>query len=98
MILGHGDITDLASHLGEPYDTLVKKLDPNKPTAKSVAYQFAWFLWHVGQLPEGDRKVQETLDLLSELIFPTADALQLVNRIESDVSRLKAKLAEGARG
>ena len=97
LILDHGDITDLASLLGEPYDTLVKKLDPNKPTAKSMTYQFAWFLWHVGQLPDGDKKVQGTLDLFSELILSTADAVQLASRIEGDARRLKEMLTAGAR-
>lgn len=42
-------------------------------------------------------KVWKAINLLTELIFPTADALQLVNRMESDLGRLKVKLTEGTR-
>lgn len=93
-LLDRGDIDDLAKWLDVPYDTISKQLNPGN-TNKSDFYKAARLLWALRQLDEG--KAWKAIDLLTELIFPSADALQLVNRMESDIGRLKAKLTEGAR-
>jgi hypothetical protein len=94
-LLDRGDIDELASWLDVPYDTLNKQLNPNNPTNKSDFYRAARLLWALRQI--GEEKAWKAIDILTESIFPSADAMQLVNRMESDISRLKAKLTEGAR-
>ncbi len=94
-LLDYGEIKDLARWAGVPYDTLNKQLNPNNPAKVSDFYKTARLLWALRQLDE--EKTWEAINLLTELIFPTADALQLASRIESDAKRLREMLAEGAR-
>ena len=96
LLLDEGDITDLSSLLDEPYDTLVKKLNPNNP-AKSDIYKAVTVLWHVKQLEDGEGKAWKAIDLITDLLFPSADEIRLVSRIENDVARLKTKLTGGIR-
>lgn len=96
LILDEGDIKDLSSLLDEPYGTLVKKLNPAHDS-KSDIYKAVRVLWSLQFLEDGERKAREALDLLNELTFPSADAIQLASRIERDAKRLREMLSEGAR-
>jgi hypothetical protein len=94
-LLDYGEIKVLAGWVGVPYDSLNKQLNPNNPAKVSDFYRAIRLLWGLKQIDEA--KAWKAINLLTELIFPTADALQLASRIENDARRLREKLAEGAR-
>lgn len=94
-LLERGDIDDLASWLDVPYETLNKQLNPNNPTNKSDFYRAVRLLWGLAQIDEA--RARKAIDLIADLLFPSADAIQLASRIENDAKRLREMLAEGAR-
>lgn len=94
-LLEYGEIKELAGWVGVSYDSLNKQLNPNNPAKVSDFYRNVRLLWGLKQIDEA--KAWQAINLLTELIFPSADALQLVNRMESDLGKLREKLTEGAR-
>jgi hypothetical protein len=94
-LLEHGEIEDLSGWLDVPYDTLSKQLNPNNTTAKSDFYKAVRLLWALRQL--GEEKAWKAIDLVTDFVFPSADEIQLVSRIENDVARLKTKLTGAAK-
>ncbi len=92
-ILEHGEVQELSRWLDIPYATLNKQLNPNDP-ARSDFYKTVRLLWALGQI--GEEKARRAVDLLSELVLPAENGLQIVNRMESDLSKLKARLTEKA--
>jgi hypothetical protein len=93
-LLDRGDIDDLAKWLDIPYDTLSKQLNPGNLN-KSDFYNAVRLLWALRQI--GEDKAWKAIDLVADFVFPSADELQLVSRMEHDLGRLEAKLTEGAR-
>jgi hypothetical protein len=90
-----GDIDDLAAWLDVPRDTLYKQLNPENPS-KSDIFKAIRVLWALKQLDDG--KAWKAIDLVTDFVFPSADEIQLVSRIENDVARLKSKLTASANG